>query len=131
MSENYTPEFKARIVLQALQARETDSSIAQAFGVHPVTLSRWKTQFERNAPNLFGGGDQTDDGPADEIAELNARVERLETENRVLRDVFEEVADIDKKVALVNAHKDEIGLNAACEIVDLPKSTYYYRMTND
>lgn len=126
MSENYTPEFKARIVLEALQARETDSSIATAYGVHPVTLSRWKKQLERNASHVFGGGDDDDD-TEDLLSELRAENERLTVENQILREVFEDNIDIDHKVELVDRYKDEHGLNSVCEIVGLPKSTYYYR----
>lgn len=126
MSENYTPEFKAKIVLQALQTRDTDTSIAQAYGVHPVTLSRWKKQLERNASTVFGGGDDDSD-MEDELRELRTENEQLKLENTVLREVFEDEVDIDRKVELVDRFKATHGLNAVCDIVGLPKSTYYYR----
>jgi putative transposase len=130
MSDQYTPEFKARIVLQALKARETDTSIAQAYGVHPVTLSRWKKQLERQAAIVFGGGDDDRDELESQNAALREELERARAEIAVLRAVFDDETDIDKKVELVNAFKGEFGLNAVCEIVGLPKSTYYYRMAD-
>ncbi len=131
MSENYTPQFKAKIVLEALQARETDTSIANAYGVHPVTLSRWKKQLERNAAQVFGANNDEVDELADQLTELRNRVSRAEAESAILRSVFDDVADIDKKVALANKFKDVYGLNVVCDILGLPKSTYYYRMAEE
>ena len=124
--ERYTPEFKVRVVLEALRSRQTNSAVAEANGVHPVTLSRWKTQLLQEAQESFRG-----DSPL-ELArqrwdEAKERLASLETELGMLRHMLEAEVSIETKIRYVDQYRDEIGLNRACELFKLPKSTYYYR----
>lgn len=50
---NFTPEKKARIVLEILREENTLSEIAAKHEVHPNLLSRWKTEFLNNAARTF------------------------------------------------------------------------------
>ena len=56
----YSPEFKFRVVVEALrgEGQRTDAEVARAFGVHPVTLARWKEQFMDRGAEVFGGKDE-------------------------------------------------------------------------
>lgn len=122
--ERYTPEFKAKIVLEALKSSEMDSSIAQAYDVHPVTLSRWKTHFLRNAHAAFEsekGGDQS------ELLAANDKIEELTEALSLLKEMVEDEVSIDAKIRAVDAIREVYGLNRACDLFGLPKSTYYYR----
>ena len=49
----YTPEFKAEVVLRALRANESLKGLAKEYGISPVMLSRWKSEFVERAPSLF------------------------------------------------------------------------------
>ena len=40
----FTPEFKAKVALEALRGQRTTTEIAQHYGVHPNQVSTWKTQ---------------------------------------------------------------------------------------
>ena len=40
--KNYTPEFKAKVALEALKGEKSISQIASEFGVHPNKVFRWK-----------------------------------------------------------------------------------------
>lgn len=124
--ERYTPEFKARVVMEALATSATDTSIAQAYGVHPVTLSRWKTQFVRNAGAAFG--EPEDSAGKEAHARTIEELERARAELALLASLVDAEVSIDAKVEAVRAHKDTLGLNRALELFGLPKSTYYYRM---
>jgi len=63
MSSNgkrYSPEFKFRLVVEALrgESQRTDAEVARAYGIHPVTLAKWKQQFMEHGAEVFGGKDK-------------------------------------------------------------------------
>jgi len=40
--KQYSPEFKAKVALAAIQNDETIAELASRFGVHPTMISNWK-----------------------------------------------------------------------------------------
>ncbi len=53
---NFTPEEKAKIVIEVLREEKTLNEIAAEHEVHPNQLSRWKAEFLGNASRAFSKG---------------------------------------------------------------------------
>jgi transposase len=51
----HTPEFKAKVGLEALRGVKTINEIGQAYGVHPVQVGLWKKEIQEQAKTLFEG----------------------------------------------------------------------------
>ncbi|SHI15047.1 IS3 family transposase, partial [Desulfofustis glycolicus] len=51
----HTPEFKAKVALEALRGIKTLNEIGQEFGVHPITVGHWKKELQEQAKTLFEG----------------------------------------------------------------------------
>ena len=51
----HTPEFKAKIGLEALRGVKTINEIGQEHGVHPVQVGQWKKEIQAQAKTLFEG----------------------------------------------------------------------------
>ena len=51
----HTPEFKAKVGLEALRGAKTLNEIAQQYGVHPVQIGQWKKEIQEQAKTLFEG----------------------------------------------------------------------------
>jgi len=51
--KNYSPEFKAIVVLELLQENKTINEIASKYGIIPKSLIEWKKQFLENAALAF------------------------------------------------------------------------------
>lgn len=49
----FTPEQKAKIVMEVLREERTLNEIAAEYEVHPNMLSRWKAEFINNAAAVF------------------------------------------------------------------------------
>ncbi len=49
----HTPEFKARVALEAIQGLKTANEIAAEFEIHPVMVSNWKKEMLSRLPELF------------------------------------------------------------------------------
>jgi hypothetical protein len=49
----HTPEFKAKVALEALRGVRTINEIGQEFGVHPITVGHWRKELQEQAKTLF------------------------------------------------------------------------------
>jgi putative transposase len=43
--KSYSPEFKAKVVLELLQENKTINEITSKYGILPKSLTEWKKQF--------------------------------------------------------------------------------------
>ena len=51
----HTPEFKAKVGLEALRGVKTINEIGQEYGVHPAQVGQWKKEIQEQAKTLFEG----------------------------------------------------------------------------
>jgi len=49
----YTPEFKAKVVLELLREESTLAQVASKYQLNPKMLSQWKSEFVKNAAVVF------------------------------------------------------------------------------
>lgn len=71
----YSAEFKTKVVLEVLREENTINEIAAAYGVSPVVVSRWKNEFLERATDVFKRG-MTD--AEKDLAREQQKTERLE-----------------------------------------------------
>ena len=75
----FSPEFKARVVLEELTGIKDRAEICREYRLRPQVLARWKEEFLERAPELFA----TERGCGDEqerIADLERMIGRLTME---------------------------------------------------
>jgi transposase len=78
----HSPEFKARVAMEAISGRKTIQEIAADHAIHPIQVSQWKRQLLDGASDLFTRGKKSKDkeeGQAKE-AELFQQIGRLQME---------------------------------------------------
>jgi transposase-like protein len=51
----HTPEFKAKVGLEALRGVKTINELGQEYEVHPVQVGHWKKAIQEQAKTLFEG----------------------------------------------------------------------------
>ena len=85
----YTPDEKAKIVLETLRGERTVNEIASAHNIHPNMLSRWKREAESNLYTLFQDGAakkrQEEKAHEEELQALYAKIGQLTTQNEWLK----------------------------------------------
>lgn len=89
MSKTYSPEFKLRVVLEAIGSDRADAEIARAYEVHPVTLSNWKTQLQEDGAKAFGGDNELKEKEK-KIAKLERMIGQKEVEIALLKNFLGE-----------------------------------------
>jgi transposase len=70
---NFTADFKAKVVLEALKERNTAEDIASKYEIHPNQLHLWKKEFLGKASSVFESGD----APVKDQKQQDAFVEKL------------------------------------------------------
>ena len=74
---NLTPEFKAKVVLEALRGESSQAELCRRHNLSEDQLSKWKQQFVENAASLFGSPDKPSSEEIERIAQLEQHVGRL------------------------------------------------------
>lgn len=82
----HSEQFKVKVVLEALKGLKTQQQLAAEFGIHPVQLTQWKTQFLDGVASVFSKGHTKKDSDEQaEKAQLYEKIGRLEMENDWLK----------------------------------------------
>jgi len=85
----HSPEFKAKVAIEALKGQETLSVLSERYEVSAEMICRWKSELVDNASSAFG---KVDNGrsTANEDA-LYAKIGRLEMKLDFARQVSEKL----------------------------------------
>jgi transposase len=57
--KQYSPQFKAKVALDAIRGEKIISELASQYEVHPTVINNWKRQLLEDANNLFDKGSGT------------------------------------------------------------------------
>ena len=76
----FTPEFKGRVVLEALRGESSQAELCRRHNLSEDQLSKWKQQFLENVASLFESSDKPYKNATERIAQLEQRVGRLTVE---------------------------------------------------
>lgn len=85
--KSYSSGFKTKIVLEALQERETLQELGRKYDLHPSQISNWKNQFLNNAPSVFDKGSVKNEDEK-EKSDLFKKVGQLQMEVDFLKKVL-------------------------------------------
>lgn len=83
----HTAGFKTKVVIEAIQERETIQEIGKKYDLHPNQISTWKTRFLSGASSIFENGSVKDDTEK-ERADLFKKVGQLQMEVDFLKKVM-------------------------------------------
>lgn len=85
--KQYSPQFKAKVALEAVRGEKTVSELASQYEVHPTMINNWKRQLLDEASSLFEKGSQTskaNESQQAQIDELYRQIGQLKVERDFL-----------------------------------------------
>ena len=75
--KKFTPEFKAKVVIEALNVESSEAEICRRHNITEEQLSQWKRQLLENAATLFDSNRKQSDTSTERIALLEQLLGRL------------------------------------------------------
>jgi transposase-like protein len=90
--KQHSPQFKARVAVEAMRGEKTLSQLGSQFKLHPIQIAKWRKLALEQMPELFvdgrtrkgPGGDTDSDALYQEIGRLKVELDWLKKEVGVL-----------------------------------------------
>jgi transposase len=85
--KNHSPEFKARVALEAIREEMTVAELSKKYGVHPTQIGTWKRAAIENMATAFTRrGAALEQSNAAEVDKLHSKIGQLVVERDFLAD---------------------------------------------
>ena len=127
----YTPDEKAKMVLETLRGEHTVNEIASAHNIHPNMLSRRKREAESNLYTLFQDDTakkrKEEKAHEEELQSLCAKIGRLTTQNERLKKKPACEMSVPERKALIETDGAELPVSTQAELPGLNRSGLCYK----
>ncbi len=130
--QTYTPEQKAKVVLELIKEEKTLGEIATQYKVTPKTIQNWKKEFLANASRVF----ETDSN----AKENKEKLEKLTQENDELAKALGRTTverdwavgklkslDLSDKKDLVDPKLTTLSVTRQAKLIGINRTTLYYK----
>jgi transposase len=85
--KQYSPQFKAKVAIDAIRGQKTTAELASQYDIHPTMINNWKRDLLDKASELFDNGKTTNQIQAEtqaQIDELYRQIGQLTVERDFL-----------------------------------------------
>ena len=129
--KTYSAEFKAKVVLEVLEAEQTINEVATKYELLPANVKNWKKQFLENMSLAFDKSTVVKEYKEEiEILkksndQLAKKVGNLSVEKDFLVEKLQSLVSSKTRKNFVDT-KHELSLNKQCKLLHIAKSTLYY-----
>ncbi len=87
--KRYSPEFKAKVALEAIKGEQTIAELGSRYNLHPNMIASWKRQAIENMSEAFTGKPARKRAAEEaHIKELHAKIGQLTVERDFLAKAF-------------------------------------------
>lgn len=82
--KQYSPEFKAKVALEALKNEQTTAELAARYDIHPTMIHTWKRNLLEGAADIFGKDQKKQKNMDAKVDELYRQIGKLKVERDFL-----------------------------------------------
>lgn len=87
---NFSPEFRAKVALDAIRGEKTITELSSRYDVHANLIRKWKKQALDNMADLFAGkAERREKATEAQIEKLHAKIGQLTVERDFLAKAFD------------------------------------------
>jgi transposase len=97
---DYTPEFKAKVAIEALKEEKTMAELSSEYGVNVNSIISWKKEFLENSALIF-----------DRKNSEKRKEEELKAKDKQIDELYKEVGQLTIKVNWAKKKVRELGLD--------------------
>lgn len=129
--QTYSPNEKAKFVLEALRGERTINEIAAEHNIHPNMLSKWKREAENNLYTLFQDNSTKERKEKKEreaeLDRLYSQIGKLTTQNEWLKKNLVTELSIPERRMLIDMDGIELPVSTQAMLLGLNRTSLYYR----
>ncbi|WP_245736442.1 IS3 family transposase [Roseovarius lutimaris] len=124
--KNHSPEFKAKVALEAIREEMTLAELSKKYGVHPTQIGTWKRAAIENMATAFARrGTAREQVSAAEVDKLHSKIGQLVVERDFLAEASHQFAR-DARQKMVS-RDNKLSMRKQCELLQLSRSRLYYQ----
>ena len=129
--KTYSADFKAKVVLEVLEAEQTINEIASKYELLPANVKNWKKMFLENMSLAFDKSTVVKEYKAEletvkkEKDLIAKKLGETIVEKEFLEGKLESLVSSKGRKTLVDS-KHELSINKQCKLLHIAKSTLYY-----
>ena len=123
--KQYSSQFKAKVVVEAIRGVRPVNELAARFGVRPVQIAHWKKQALAGIPGIFTDrrGNQSR-GEESLTEELYEQIGRLKMDLEWLKNSPD--LPIERRRLLIDREEEKLSVRRQCELLGVGRSGLYY-----
>lgn len=123
--KHYSADFKARVALEALKGHKTMHELVSYYGVHPTQITTWKKHLQNELPQIFLTRREKHEHDQEAFqAQLYQQIGQLKVALDWLKKNL--AFSTEAKRDLIEPDHGQMSLSRQCDLLGLPRSTYYY-----
>ncbi|WP_158137123.1 IS3-like element ISVpa4 family transposase [Vibrio metschnikovii] len=122
---NHSPEFKAKVALDAAKGDKTVAELAQKYNLHANQISTWKKELLENAAMIFATENDSGKESSEDVDKLHAKIGQLTMENGFFGQSARSLDRAQRKSSLVKS--TPLPIKRQCELLNIARSTAYYQ----
>ncbi|QYO75083.1 IS3 family transposase [Pelagibacterium sp. 26DY04] len=123
--KQHSPEFKAKVALEALKGEETVSELASRFGIHPTMIHQWKRALLEGASGVFErGGRKRPEIDDEQVKDLHAKIGELAVANDFLSRKLALGREVRR--GMIEPDHPVLSIGKQCTLLSIARSSFYY-----
>ncbi|MDA8586318.1 IS3 family transposase [Rhodobacteraceae bacterium] len=128
--KNHSPEFKAKVALEAIREEMTLAELSKKYGVHPTQIGTWKRAAIENMATAFARKGLAPEGvSAADVDKLHSKIGQLVVERDFLANASHQFARDARQKMVSWDHR--LSMRKQCELLQLSRSRLYYQSVGE